>query len=101
MSRSLEGKMVNSLFKERLREWDADIVRDVFDDRDVEIIMGIPLSATDDENLWFWMTKISGLYSVKSTYSWLQSAKNVNYADDNFGFWMKLWQLKVPQRLRI
>lgn len=40
VNRSLEEKNVSSLFKKGSKEWNEDIVKDVFDVRDVEIILG-------------------------------------------------------------
>uniref|UniRef100_A0A803Q693 RNase H type-1 domain-containing protein n=1 Tax=Cannabis sativa TaxID=3483 RepID=A0A803Q693_CANSA len=59
---------VNSLFKVGCREWDEEVVRDVFNEGDAEVILGIPLAAGDARDSWYWFKERHGVYSVKTAY---------------------------------
>ncbi|KAF4383413.1 hypothetical protein G4B88_023987 [Cannabis sativa] len=41
----------------------------------------------------------SGLFTVKSAYSLLQTAKTSSNVPNNSGFWRQLWQLKLPPKV--
>ncbi|XP_074337663.1 uncharacterized protein LOC141674859 [Apium graveolens] len=79
-------------------QWDIDLIRDIFDDRDANLILSIPLGEDNEDN-WFWRHDKLGVYSVKSTYINLQLARSRNL-DNNSGFWRKLWNLKIPPKVK-
>lgn len=41
-----------------------------------------------------------GQYSVKSAYALLQEMKGGNQLSSNSGFWKKLWNLKIPLKVK-
>lgn len=101
MGTMLENRKVSNLFRMDVKEWDEDLVRDVFNDKDANIILGIPLTRSSGLNdSWYWGKEVNRVYSVKSAYRWIQSQKNVNNEDDNLGFWKNLWQLKFPPKVK-
>lgn len=73
--------------------WDVDLVLDIFDERDANIIISIPLNA-DVEDFWYWRREKMGNYSVKSAYLLMQEDKEGNSTDSNSGFWRSLWNFK-------
>ncbi|XP_074326550.1 uncharacterized protein LOC141664498 [Apium graveolens] len=98
-SEVLQNKKVSSLLCMNNQSWDLDLIRDIFDDRDAEIIMGIPLHVNELDK-WYWRREKLGIYSVKSAYTIIQ--ENNPYQDDygDTGFWRRLWNLKVPPKVK-
>ncbi|KAM6545503.1 hypothetical protein CsatB_026239 [Cannabis sativa] len=56
------------------QRWDADIIADLFNERDQALIMGIPLPDSAIADRWCWFFEATGLYSVKSAYKFMQQA---------------------------
>lgn len=50
------------------RTWDVDVVRDLFNTRDADLILNIPLSYSRHEDNWFWSFDNSGKFSIKILY---------------------------------
>lgn len=48
-----------------INEWDIEVVRDLFNEREAELILSIPLSDSIDIDGWMWCLEKSGLYSQK------------------------------------
>lgn len=70
----------------------------MFNDRDANLILSIPLGDEIEDN-WYWRHEKMGTYSVKSAYAVLQNAKR-GIQEDNSGFWRKLWNLKIPPKVK-
>lgn len=83
---------------QRERQWDMDLIRDLFSERDMNLILSIPLNADIDDN-WYWRNKRLGIYIVKSAYLELQKIKR-NSQEDNSVFRRKLWNLKIPPKVK-
>ena len=58
------------------RRWDYDVVADLFDTRDRNLILKIPLSSQRDKDVWYWMADPHGLYTVQSCYRLLNNYVN-------------------------
>ena len=71
--RILEENKVESLMVVGAREWDVDLITDIFDDRDRERILNVSLSQRGDEDRLYWKEESSGVFSVRSAYRVLQS----------------------------
>ena len=69
---SLEGAKVSQLMSVSERAWDLELVKDIFQERDVGLILGIPLSAGQDADRLCWSHEVSGVYSVRSAYQLIQ-----------------------------
>lgn len=41
-----------------------------------------------------------GVYTVKSAYGHIRDSKESNQVDDNFGFWRRMWNLKIPSKVK-
>lgn len=98
-SEALFNKKVSSLMKTREKVWDEDLIVDLFTARDVAIILSIPLS-DDDRDTWYWRHEKMGHYSVKSAYIVIQETKTHSHTAANSGFWRKLWNLKIPPKVK-
>lgn len=97
-SLTLQGQTVSSLLDDNGR-WDVDLVTDVFDSRDANIILTIPLDSNVQDS-WYWRQEKLGSYSVKSAYLFLQELNNSQQTMSNSGFWRKLWNLKIPPKVK-
>uniref|UniRef100_A0A803QGE0 Reverse transcriptase domain-containing protein n=1 Tax=Cannabis sativa TaxID=3483 RepID=A0A803QGE0_CANSA len=92
---------VHSLFKIGCREWDEEIVQDVFNEDDAAVILGIPLAAGEARDSWYWFKERDGVYSVKSAYQLLMNqVTNAEVSDTDSMFWKNLWSLKVPPTVK-
>uniref|UniRef100_A0A803Q0U5 Reverse transcriptase domain-containing protein n=1 Tax=Cannabis sativa TaxID=3483 RepID=A0A803Q0U5_CANSA len=90
---SLQGKTVSSLMTIDQAQWDEDLIKDIFIDRDVNLILSTPF-APNEPDIWYWRLKNLGHYSVKSAYRQLQNDKEEPIGRDNGAYWNKLWNLK-------
>lgn len=99
VNEALEGVMVSSLMVETGDQWDIDLINDIFVARDVNLILSIPLQPTASDS-WYWRKEKKGQYLVKSAYYLLQDLKGVYQTNVNSGFWRKLWNLKIPPKVK-
>lgn len=95
----LEENKVESLMKVDLKAWDEDILVDLFNTRDVQCILQVPLNPCWEEDRLFWKEETSGLYTVKSAYKLIQVQKGRWVAGNQAGLWNKFWRIKVPSKV--
>ncbi|KAM6571614.1 hypothetical protein CsatA_015694 [Cannabis sativa] len=81
------------------REWDNEVISDIFNLRDAQIILQIPLSNQAHEDVWYWSKEATGFYSVKSAYKHIQDSKGNWANDEGTTFWKKYWKIKVPPKV--
>lgn len=86
------------------RIWKEDVVRALFPSFEAEYILDIPLSRRLSEDTRFWRWEINGKYPVKSGYllglgcfATLES-HSAHHMDK---WWNLIWNLNVPQKVRI
>uniref|UniRef100_A0A803QIZ4 Reverse transcriptase domain-containing protein n=1 Tax=Cannabis sativa TaxID=3483 RepID=A0A803QIZ4_CANSA len=96
----LISNTVSSLFFMDPRTWDVDIIRDLFPTQEANIILGLPLSPHASDDCWSWSNDSKGCFTVKSAYNLLQDDKHLHSGPNNSGFWRKLWQLKIPPKVK-
>ncbi|XP_060959389.1 uncharacterized protein LOC115700161 [Cannabis sativa] len=80
--------------------WDAEVLDDLFVDRDKHLIMSIPLHDNNLEDHFVWSKETSGFYTIKSAYNLLQKLKGGWYETNDNNFWSKLWSLKLPPKIK-
>uniref|UniRef100_A0A803PXY9 Reverse transcriptase n=1 Tax=Cannabis sativa TaxID=3483 RepID=A0A803PXY9_CANSA len=95
----LSNYSVQNLMKVNRREWDEELIRDMFEDRDQEIILSIPLSNSIEEDTWYWNKDTAGFYTVKSSYQYIQELKGAWNSDMEDKVWKTLWKIKVPPKV--
>ena len=91
---------MSSLVHENRRVWDADLIADLFCERDKHLILSIPLSLRTNSSGWYWLPDRRGCYTVRSGYRCLT---NASVGDPNprlKWMWSKIWALKVPPKIR-
>ncbi|XP_074327790.1 uncharacterized protein LOC141665702 [Apium graveolens] len=64
-STDIEGHTVSMLMAPNERKWDEDLVKHLFTQRDVNLILATPLS-DNIEDSWYWRKEKSGNFSVKT-----------------------------------
>ncbi|KAH9734279.1 putative reverse transcriptase/RNA-dependent DNA polymerase [Citrus sinensis] len=87
---------VKTLFVDGRRELDVDLISSTFNERDRNLILNIPLSQRNEEDVWYWLANTSGVYSVKSAYRLLLG----EVSDVAGNMWRKIWKLEVPAKVR-
>lgn len=97
-SPAIEKTTVNSLICVDKKEWDVDLICDIFNERDQRCILNVPLKESSCEDLPFWLWENNGIYSVKSGYKLLQAQKNEWRLSDDAGIWKTLWRIKAPPK---
>lgn len=85
---ALDQNNVSSLMCEDRREWDEEILRDLFNDRDQRCIRNITIGESGD--CLYWSKESTRHYSVRSAYRLLQSQKNLWRREDNDSLWHKI-----------
>lgn len=95
MPAELKETTVENFFCENKREWDNDVLSDLFNERDTRLIKQIPIPVRDREDSWCWTWEDNDEFSVKSCYRQLQGER---VCLDRV-FWKQLWGLKLPGKV--
>ncbi|XP_074328110.1 putative mitochondrial protein AtMg00310 [Apium graveolens] len=75
MPPELEQMRVNSLMQTDCKAWDEELVRDLFNDRDMDLILRIPLSIRSNFDSWYWVHDNDGHFTVRSCYRQLRGER--------------------------
>ena len=65
------------------RQWDYDVVADIFNNKDRELILQIPLGTRLQNDTWYWLPNPKVLYTFRSYYRMLDNLSN----PPNSGIW--------------
>lgn len=101
--------MVSELIDPSTREWDEQLIRDNFWPIDVDRILQIPIYHQQTEDFVAWHLTKNGIFSVRSAYYKQWEDTYANEKMNTFGqggstphpIWKKLWNLKLPGKVRI
>ena len=96
LNEELAAATVSCLMMPNQRIWNYEVVSDLFNARDKELILQIPLSSRRDNDAWYWQANPRGCYMVRSYYKLL----NPIVPDSFSGVWRKLWRLNVPSKVK-
>ncbi|XP_074323048.1 uncharacterized protein LOC141659993 [Apium graveolens] len=91
----LQHAKVQALLDESQKVWDVEIISDLFNERDKNLILQIPIPVREKEDSWYWALEDKGEFSVKSCYRKLRG----NYDCVNRLLWRKIWNLKLPGKI--
>ncbi|XP_074374166.1 uncharacterized protein LOC141714552 [Apium graveolens] len=86
-SPAISQQKVASLFRTDAKQWDIEIIQDVFEERDQQSILNTMIEQGLEKDVLCWKHEHSGQYSVKSAYRLIQSQKVVGNEEDNSTFW--------------
>ncbi|XP_074346174.1 uncharacterized protein LOC141684940 [Apium graveolens] len=82
---------IANLFECNKREWDVEVVKDMFDSRDQGGILNTKIGGADIHDHLYWCKENLGIYSVRSVYRLLQFQKGLWNVQDNNSLWRKIW----------
>lgn len=99
VSNDLQNIRVSSLMNYSENQWNRDLILNMFEARDVSLILAIPMNISENDS-WYWKFEKFGDYSVKSAYRRIRELKENNRNEDNSGFWKQLWNLKIPPKIK-
>lgn len=97
----LQGACINNLMSIGLKDWDRDIVEEMFEERDKKLIFSIPLGVSLSKDLWYWKEEPLGDYPVKSAYKLLRrervidGTKTLKMSGRKGGKWVSRGKLKI------
>lgn len=97
-NQAIEHKTVASLLCTDRKQWDVDLVEDIFNRRDRDCILNTPLQPSNNDDILYWRLENSGIYSVKSAYQHLQKQKEIQNFNDSDNIWKQLWCIKAPPK---
>lgn len=58
-----------------VHRWDVDLISDMFNERDRNLILGIPLNDDIHEDFYYWNEDRLGVYTVKIAYNHIHKIK--------------------------
>ena len=99
--------MVSSLIDKERRRWRADLIRTLFLPFEADTILRIPLSYSLPDDYIVWIGNRRSEFSVKIVYYVaLPIVENLEGGESSNGdtrtpLWKKMWQLKIPPKVRI
>ena len=96
---AIQNAKVSSLMVSGENKWDEDLLEDIFDERDINLILSIPLQNNSPDS-WYWKYEKCGGYSVKTAYRRIQDSKPGQNSSVNPCFWKNLWTMKVPPKVK-
>ncbi|XP_074346294.1 uncharacterized protein LOC141685071 [Apium graveolens] len=83
-----------------LKEWDIEVITDLFNERDQALILGTPLSSRQEEDIRYWHKEGNSHYSVESAFRLIQELQGAWVSSVNSGFCRSLWNLKIPPKVK-
>ncbi|KAK6157968.1 hypothetical protein DH2020_005282 [Rehmannia glutinosa] len=95
----LKDLKVNDLFIPGCREWDLELVEEIFCHRDAQQIANIPLAERAYEDTHVWHFDKKGNYTVKSGYRMAANLATQN-SNTSSGYWRKLWSIQIPPKVK-
>ncbi|CAN1779651.1 Putative ribonuclease H protein At1g65750 [Linum perenne] len=96
---SLEGLKVCDLLIPGLLEWDQEIIESLFEQRDAEEIVSVPLGVGGLADKLIWHYDQKGNYSVRSTHRVLTNYMFPRAHLAVAGAWSQVWSLQTPPRI--
>lgn len=98
MVQGSETVKVSNLLTLKGMAGDYDYLKKLFTQEDVDRILKIPISSSQQDDRWMWLEDKKGQYTVKSGYRTLN--RSIPQLSSGNGFhWLKLWNLAVPPKV--
>lgn len=92
--------LVHDLLIPGHKEWDIELLHELFDERDITQIISTPLVGRNQEDVRIWHFSENGFYTVKSGYK-IAMDLSINADVQEHEGWKKLWALKLPPKVKI
>ncbi|KAL8147598.1 hypothetical protein AgCh_005064 [Apium graveolens] len=98
VSPSIINQKISSLMCAGTRNWDWEVIADIFNNRDQESIQATIIEEEFDSDMLQWDWDITGQYTVKSAYNLLQVQKGAWVVHDNDSSCKALWKIKATKK---
>ncbi|XP_050238420.1 uncharacterized protein LOC126687911 [Mercurialis annua] len=92
----LIGSKVWQLLKNDQKEWDMDIVGNIFNESDQQSISSVPFSVRKVKDNWIWVLDPKFRFSVKSVYTCLRGELETVHNSDVCRVWNSIWNMNIP-----
>jgi hypothetical protein len=94
--------IVSEIIDEDTRWWKTQLLETLFSDEEVQLILSLPVSSTNREDVCIWRGTKNGNFSVRSAYYLQVELDNRGLADsssskDYYLVWRKIWGLEIPK----
>ena len=107
-----EEATVENLFPLNSKQWNYQMLNELFSPEEVDLICDIPLSIRDDEDRRVWHYELNGKFTVRSAYHVARELNEANeegvigYSSSSTSsmgvkFWKKLWNACVLGKVKI
>lgn len=98
--------MVTSLINHSSKNWNEDLLKEVFYEEEAKVIANIPLSPLLPEDRMIWCGTASGIFTVRSAYHLgkeEQERRAAQCSNGNTGqdVWTTLWAMELPHAVKI
>lgn len=102
-------RWVNQLINSESKEWDKELIENIFFPFDAEEILKIKIPTAKVDDCIAWHYEKTGLFTVRSAYK-LAASLNRNSAVDasssisgagNRSIWDVIWKMNIPERIKI
>lgn len=97
----LQTMKVQELMILGCREWDVELISDMFLEKNIKVILSIPLREDLSPDVWVWNHSKNCIYSIKSGYWVAVQLSSIACNPGNSDSWRKLWKLQIPPKLKI
>lgn len=97
--RRLVSAKVSTLMSKDHRSWNEEVLNECFNERDRSCILSIQIGEAMESDKPYWCKEVSGLYSMRSAYRFLQAQKSPWRQQNNSSFWRKIWRIKAPSKV--
>jgi hypothetical protein len=92
---------VVELFDERKVGWNQDMLTSIFTMEEVEAIKSIPISQTNQPDVWIWQCTNTDTFSVKSAYHLAKEVETRGTPEGSMKtkesiLWKTIWKLIIP-----
>jgi hypothetical protein len=100
---------VGDLIDHENKEWIGSVVSELFTNREVELILSIPVSLRPSVDRVIWHFDRKGLYNVRSGYHALRISNMINSHASTFGGsslggrnpWSFIWKARIPPKVKL
>ncbi|CAH9083997.1 unnamed protein product [Cuscuta epithymum] len=92
----LEEATVAGLLNSKGEDWDLDILKDLFNERDIDLIRSIPISNRLVEDRLIWSGEQNGCFSVKSCYRQVVG----EFRPEEWLGWTAMWKFQLPPKIK-
>lgn len=93
--------MVRDLFEQDSRQWKFTLLDDMFQTRDHEETLKIPLPLTDINDIRVWHYDRNGIYTVKSWYNHIMgNMGDTTNMQSTPTIWTQIWNIRAPPKVK-